>query len=505
MIAILFVNDDSRNRGDFCMGYKRTKEPVFNKFDENIAYLRKELGVGESFDAIHLDLHYAGRNMGLFLIDGFAKDKILHYLMKMLSKLEPEDLKPDPLMKLMRTYLPYIELSTEDDLDKTAFWVLSGGSALVVEGIDKIIIIDARTYPVRSPDEPDLERVTRGARDGFVETVIFNTALTRRRVRDSSLRMEYMSIGRRSQTDICVSYIKDIADPDIVKQIKDSLEKIDTDGLPMAEKTVEEYICGRGWNPYPTVRYTERPDSAAVHLFEGHVLVIVDGSPSVLITPVTFWHHLQHVEEYRQRPVVGSYFRLVRFLAIGASILLLPLWFLFADNQHLLPDALAFVGPKEATAIPLLIQLLIVELGMDMLRMATIHTPSSMATALGLVSAVIIGQVAVEVGILTNEVIFYISLVAIGTFTTPTYELALGNRIFRLLLLLATAAFSVMGYVVGITIWILLLVRLKSFNIPYLWPFIPFSYRALKDVLLRAPMPLKNRRPAALHPKDPDR
>ncbi|MFC7063392.1 spore germination protein [Halobacillus seohaensis] len=467
--------------------------------------MKKELGIGESFDAIHLDLNYAGRDMGLFLIDGFAKDEILHYLMKLLADLNPDQLESEPLMKLMKTYLPYIEISTEDDLDKTVFWVLSGASALVVNGIDKVIIIDARTYPVRSPAEPDLERVTRGSRDGFVETIVFNTALTRRRVRDPSLRMEYLSIGRRSQTDICLSYIKDIADPDIIKQIKSSLEEIDTDGLPMGEKTVEEFICGRGWNPYPTVRFTERPDTAATHLYEGHVLVMVDGSPSVMITPATFWHHFQHAEEYRQRPIVGAYYRLVRFFAILLSIFLTPIWFFFAENQHLLPEALAFIGPKESIAIPLLVQLILVELGMDMLRMATIHTSSSMATALGLVAAVIIGQIAVSIGIFTNEVIFYISIVAIGTFATPSYELSLANRLFRLLLLLVTAAFGLIGFVIGTTLLVLSLARIKTFTIPYLWPFIPFSFRSIRDVVLRAPMPLKNRRPTALHPKDPDR
>ncbi len=291
----------------------------------------------------------------------------------------------------------------------------------------------------------------------------------------------------------------------MVKQIKDSLEKIDTDGLPMGEKTVEEYICGRYWNPYPTVRYTERPDTAAVYLYEGHVLVIIDGSPSVLITPATYWHHLQHIEEYRQRPVVGSYFRLVRYLAVWISIFLLPVWFLLVDNQHMLPDALAYLGPKEPSVVPLIVQLILIELGMDILKMATIHTPTSMATAIGLVAAVIIGQIAVSVGLFTNEAVLYLSVVAIATFATPTYELGLANRIFRLALLLATAAFGVTGYVGSITLWVLFLVSLKSFYIPYFWPFIPFSYQALKDTFLRAPIPLNRRRPTATHPQDSDR
>lgn len=487
------------------MSFKNRKQPVFNNYTDNIDYLKKKLGIGESFDAIHLDLNYADRDMGMFLIDGFAKDKILHYLMRLLADLEPEQLEPDPMLKLMRTYLPYIEISTENDLDKAAFWVLSGGTALVVDGIDEIIIIDARTYPVRAPSEPQLERVTRGPRDGYVETIVFNTALTRRRVRDPSLRMEYMNIGRRSQTDICVSYIKDIADPNMVKQVKESLSKIDTDGLPMGEKTVEEFLSGRGWNPYPTVRYTERPDTAAVHLYEGHVLVIVDGSPSVIIAPVTFWNHLQHAEEYRQRPVVGAYFRFVRYFAVFLSLFLLPFWYLLVENQALQPELFSFVGLKETLAISLVIQLILIELGMDILRMATIHTSTSMGTALGLISAVVIGQVAVEVGIFSNEVIFYIALVAICTFATPSYELSLANRIARIVFLLLTVAFGVIGYVGGVTLWVLALTRLKSLSVPYFWPFLPFSYRAIRDVIFRIPIPLKNRRPASLKVEDPDK
>jgi stage V sporulation protein AF len=481
------------------------RHPVTKQFEENINYLHRELGVEQSFDVIQLDLVYADRKMAMFFIDGFAKDDILHYLMKLLSELEPEQLDPDPLFKLMKTHIPYVEVDTENNLDKVIDSVLSGPTALLVEGISEAIIIDARTYPVRGPEEPDLERVTRGARDGFVETIIFNTALTRRRVRDRTLRMEYMQIGRRSKTDVCVSYIEDIADPDMVNQIKDSLKKIDTDGLPMGEKTIEEYLVGQHWNPYPLVRYTERPDTAAVHLYEGHILVYTDGTPSVLITPTTFWHHLQHVEEYRQKPLVGAYLRLVRFLAVFLSIFALPIWYVVAVNPEILPPALEFVGPKEVGAIPLIIQLFIIEIGLDILRMATIHIPSSLGTALGLVAAILIGQVAVEVGIFTNEVILYLSIAALGSFATPSYELSLANRLVRLVLLILAAFFSWPGVMVGAVLWIVMLTRLKSFHIPYLWPFIPFSYRAFRDVLLRSPMPLKNRRPSILRPKDPDR
>ncbi|GAA0443344.1 spore germination protein [Lentibacillus halophilus] len=484
---------------------EKDKQPLFSSYKQNVAYMKERLAVDKSFDVIHLDLEYAGRNMALFLIDGFAKDEILHYIMKLLADLEPEQLEPDPLEKLFKTYIPYIEVDHVKDLNQASDLVLGGPAALVVEGIDEIIMIDARTYPVRSPAEPDLERVTRGPRDGFVETIVFNTALTRRRVRDRSLRMEYLQIGRRSMTDVAVCYLEDIADQERVDNLKGALKDIDTDGLPMAEKTVEEYIGGRHWNPYPTVRYTERPDVAASHLYEGHILVIIDGSPSVMITPATYWHHLQHAEEYRQKPIVGAYLRLVRYIAVFASIFLLPLYYLLSTNPDFLPGTISFIGPSEEGTIPLLLQFLLAELGIDILRMAAVHIPSSLATALGLVAAILIGQVAVEVGLFSNEVILYLAIAAIGTYATPSYELSLANRLVRLFLLMVTGMFGAIGYMVGITLWLLYLVRMTSFQTAYFWPLMPFSYRAFRGMFIRAPVPLKNRRPVFLNPKDPDR
>ncbi|MRX72629.1 spore germination protein [Bacillus lacus] len=487
------------------MDKEAVKRAVSGKLTADIAYLDEFLGVEKSFDLIKVEVEYAGRKMAFYMVDGFAKDDILHYLMEFLARLQPGALENVSLYTLIHSYIPYIEISTEKDLKKAGEAILAGPTALLVDGMEEVILLDARTYPVRGPEEPDTERVVRGSRDGFVETVVFNTALTRRRVRDRTLRMEYLQVGRRSKTDVVVCYIEDIADTGHVKDIKASLEKIDTDGLPMAEKTIEEYLSGSHLNPYPSVRFTERPDTAAAHLYEGHVLIFVDGSPSVLITPATFWHHLQHAEEYRNKPVTGAYLRFVRFTAVWASVFLLPLWYLLAVQPELLPAELSFIGQKEEGNVPLLLQFLIIEIGIDMLRMAAIHTPSSLATALGLVAALMIGEVAISVGLLSGEVVLYLAIAAIGTFATPSYELSLANRVIRILLILATAAFGIEGFVVGITVWILMLARIKSFQIPYLWPFIPFSYRAFRDVLLRSPMPLKNRRPSVLDPKDPDR
>ncbi|GAA0296147.1 stage V sporulation protein AF [Gracilibacillus halotolerans] len=476
-----------------------------NDYEQNIQYIHDYLAIDKSFDLIQLDLHYAGRKMALYLVDGLAKDDILHYLMRFLAELKEEDLATNAFEKLMKRYIPYVEVDEEKDLKKGADSVLAGSSLLIVEGLKKAIVIDARTYPVRGPEEPDLERVVRGARDGYVETIVFNTALTRRKIRDRSLRMVYTSIGRRSKTDVCLCYIEDIADSEKVEELKKHLESIDTDGIPMAEKTVEEFLSGKMWNPYPTIRYTERPDTAAEHLYEGHIIVIIDGSPSVMITPASFWQHLQHAEEYRQKPTIGVYLRLVRFLAVFASIFLIPLYYLLSTQTGLLPEELSFVGPRDPGTIPLFFQFMIAEIGIDVLRMAAIHTPTTLATALGLVSAIIIGQIAVDVGLFSTEVVLYLAAAVMGTFATPSYELSLANRLARIFLLVAVALFGVKGFIIGSTLFILYLTQLKTFYLGYFWPFIPFEPKSFWNIFIRQPKPYNHTRPAYLNPKDPDK
>lgn len=483
---------------------KPVKKLASKSLKTNVSYLREQLAVDKSFDLIQLDLEYDGVKMALFVVDAFAKDSAITQIQRELNHIEVN--KDKNLLKtLISSKIPYVEIDTSQDLNEIVIQILSGPAALVVEGYDEIILIDSREYPVRGLQEPNTEQVIRGSKDGFVETLVFNTGLIRRRIRDRSLRNEYLRVGTRSNTDMCITYLEDVADEHIVNHIRSSLEKIETDGLPMGDKTIEEFIFGHHLNPYPFVRYTERPDVASSHLLEGHVLLLVDGSPSVIITPATFWHHLQHAEEYRQKPVIGSGYRLVRFLAVWISIFLLPLWFLFAENQALLPENFQFIGVTEEGTVPLLAQFLLAEAGIEMLRMAAIHTPSALATALGLVAAILIGEVAIEVGLFSYEVILYLAISAVGSFATPSYELSLANRLIRVILLIAVAWFQVPGFVVGSALFVILLTSMKVHETPYFWPLIPFHWRGARDVLFRAPMPLKNRRPRAIHPADPDR
>lgn len=243
----------------------------------------------------------------------------------------------------------------------------------------------------------------------------------------------------------------------------------------------------------------------ASHLLEGAVVVFVDTSPSVMILPTTYFDLIQHVEENRQTPFIGTYLRWVRFIGIFASLFLLPLWLLFVIHPELKPQALEFLGPSKTGKLPLLVQFLLAEVGVDLLRLASVHTPTSLATAMSLVSAILIGDIAVQTGIFVNEVILYMSVAAIGMFATPSYELGLANRIVRLVLITLVAAFQVPGFIVGTTVILLFLCMERSFNRPYMWPFIPFDFRAMMNIIFRTPVLQNRKRPNLLRPQQLDK
>lgn len=468
-------------------------------FKENREILNSIMKIGSSYDVFCHDFSFAGKNGSVYFMQGFIKDDILMFLLRLLADVRREDLTPNWFEKLCKQYLSYVQLSTTDEFEKIVTFVMMGMVAIIVEGEAKAIVLDLRTYPARMPQEPELEKVVRGSRDGFTETLVFNTVLIRRRVRDPKLRMEVMQAGRRSKSDICISYIEDIANPELVETVKKLIKAVDIDGLAMAEKALEELITpGSYWNPYPKVRYTERPDVAAEQLFEGYILVIVDTSPSVMILPTTLFHHLQHAEEYRQSPTVGVYLRVIRFIAVLASVLLIPLWLLAAIEPSLLPASLKFIGPKQPAKLNVFTQLLIGEFAIDLVRMAAIHIPSPMAASLGVIAALLMGEAATKMGLFVPEVVILLAIVATASFATPSYELSMANRLTRLFLILLVGFFKLPGLLIGILIVFFYLAFTKSFGVPYLYPLIPLDPKELFNAIIREPISMRNVRPGIL-------
>ncbi|NAP01586.1 spore germination protein, partial [Halomonas sp. MG34] len=379
-------------------------------------YMEKRLGMDVSFDLGFREVIILKRKVHVYYLTGLCDSLIIQDLLKELVNLNDHESNSKKLPEIIENRLLHQQVESVKTMDESVDQVLSGLIVVFIDGERFAYVVDVRHYPGRTPEEPDTERVIRGSRDGYTENIIENTALTRRRLRDARLRHEMLKVGERSKTDVCVSYVKDIADEGLVHLIKKKIQDIEIDGISMADKTIEEFIIDRKWNPYPLVRYTERPDVAANHLLEGHVLILVDTSPSAIILPTTFFHHLQHAEEYRQAPAIGTFVRWIRFLAILASMYLLPLWLLFVLDPTILPKALAFIGPNEEGNIPITIQIVMAVIGIEFLRMAAIHTPTPLSTSMGLIAAVLIGQIAIDVGMFSPEVILYVSISAIGSY-----------------------------------------------------------------------------------------
>jgi stage V sporulation protein AF len=481
----------------------KNKHPVEKSLEKNHNFLQEHLDLETNYDVGCRKYKVGNRDIQLYFVNGLTDTQFIIQILKQISQVEKPLSTAGAFKELFDHSLSHVQVETVETLDEAVDKLLSGLLVILGESWDKGLVVDVRSYPGRSPEEPDTERVVRGARDGFTENIIHNSALTRRRIRDERLRMEMLQVGERSKTDICISYIKDIANPNLVKEIKDLLGEIEVDGLPMGEKLIEEFVIRQGYNPFPKVRFTERPDVAAAHLLEGHVIIMVDTSPSVIIMPTTYFHHLQHAEEFRQAPAIGMYVRWVRFVGIFVSLFLLPLWILYVFEPELLPKAIDFIGPSEKDfSIPIFWQFILAELGIDLMRMAAIHTPTPLATAMGLIAAILIGEIAIKVGLFIPEVILYLSIAAIGMFATPSYELSLANKIVRLFLLVAVYLFKVPGLVIGFTVVLLYLTMMKSLRTPYLWPFIPFNLMAFLSIILRFTSTMSKTRPSIVHPRD---
>lgn len=481
---------------------KTNQVSISKKLVDNQAYMEKYIGAGVSYDIDFRELVILKRNIQLYYLNGLTDDISVVQLIKTLVEINDNESNKSKAYEVIKNRLINLSVEEVQTMDESVDQLLSGLVVVFIDGEKTAFVVDVRSYPGRSPEEPDTERVIRGSRDGFTENIIENTALMRRRVRDARLRHEMLKVGERSKTDVCICYIKDITDEGLIKLTKEHIEAIEIDAITMADKAVEEFITKYQWNPYPLVRYTERPDVAANHLLEGHIILMVDTSPSVIILPTTMFDHLEHAEEYRQTPAVGTFIRWIRFLGVLASLYLLPFWLLFVMEPTLLPKELAFIGPNEEGNIPILLQIVLGYIGVEFLRMAAIHTPNALATSLGLIAAVLVGQIAIDVGMLSPEVVLYVAISTIGSYVTPSYELGVANKMLSFSLLLVTGIFGLKGFTIGFAISILLLASLKSLKTPYLWPFIPFNIEGMFHFLLRVPVPFSKRRKTIVHPRN---
>ena len=474
-------------------------EKFFQSKTEGEEWFYEKFGKGETYDAEARNIHLWDMPALILFINGLVDGYVLTELLSQMQWNQVDETKrrrveEENEFEQFLSYFPYYSVTAVKDVDELLTSILSGLVAFVTpEGY--AFVIDARSYPGREPAEPDNEKVIRGSRDGFTENIVLNTALVRRRLRTEKLRFEMHQTTVSGKTDVAITFIEGAASKQHLDFIRKRLDEIEHDGLTMTDKSLEEWLFKQGFHPMPFVRFTERPDICAAHLLEGHIAIMVDTSPSVILVPVTLFHHLQHAEEYRQAPLIGTFVRMIRLIGTALSLFLLPFWYLLATKQEYLPDALSYIGPTEVGEVPLLVQLLIADLGIEVLRMAAIHTPTPMSTAMGLVAAIVIGQVAIDVGLFTPEVVLYVALSAILTFAIPSYELSVTVKIFRISILLLTALLGAPGFFLSSAVIFYYLCALRPMNVPYLWPAVPFFPQAMLRILIRSPMTADEPRP----------
>lgn len=467
-------------------GMEKIMSKVSRNVTENMAFLNSHIGIQNSYDIVNREITIGGRNACMYLIDGFCKDEMMQKFLQFLMELKAEDM-PEDVSGMTRQFMPYVEVDVQSDFDKIIYFILSGTFALFIDGYDQCILIDARTYPARGVDEPEKDKALRGSRDGFVETIVFNTALIRRRIRSTDLCMELLNAGSSSQTDIVICYMQGRVDSKLLESIKKKIQDIRIDALSMNQETLAECLYRRPWfNPYPKFKYTERPDAAAAHILEGNIVILVDNSPSAMIIPTSLFDLLEEADDFYFPPITGTYLRVTRTLIMILTYLLTPTFLFLTMRPEWIPEAFAFIQLKEPANLPILWQFLLLELAIDGLKLAAVNTPNMLSTPLSVLAALVLGEFAVNSGWFSGEVMLYMAFVAIANYTQSNYELGYAIKFQRILTLILTAVFGGWGYLAGVIICILCLIFNKTLGGKgYLYPLIPFDWKQLKRRMIR--------------------
>ncbi len=420
--------------------------------------------MNNSYDLKERILNFRGRLIYLYFISSLSDDTLISRLIEGIENNQGKDLENCLNMG-------DVEILKTNDIKNIQYALMNGNCALF-DG-DTTYVMDTKNYPNRSIEEPETEKSVRGAKDGFNESILNNTGLIRRRIKSVELCFHKVTIGTKNPLDIAVAYLEDKVDQNILSELLTRIQNIQVSELIMSDRAIEELILNQGYNPFPLVRYSERPDIVATHIQHGYIAIICDTSSSVLMLPTTLFEILEHVEEHRQTPLIGTFIRLIRLSAVLLSIYLVPIWILTVS--YLKWDYTFFI------------QILLVELSIELLRIATIHTPESVSNAMGLIAALLLGEFAIDLGFFSEEILLFCAVGSMGGFATPNYELSLTNKYIKVMMIITIMFFNIYGFVVfNVVLWIYL-ARLKPLGMSYLYPLYPLDIKALKQFIIRQP------------------
>lgn len=430
---------------------------ICTSISENRQQMSALLPIQDSFDLIQRDIRIGGRECSLYFVDGMMKDEVMFKILDSFQKIKDSDM-PQDATGFSQQLIPYAEVDLFEEFDQILRNVLSGVPVLFVDGYAVGIAIDCRSYPARDVDEPEKDKSLRGSKDGFVETVVFDTALIRRRIRDPHLVMEMLEVGESSRSDVVLGYMSNLVDPQMLSNLRERIKALHVPDLCMNQQSLAEALIGTKWyNPFPKFKFTERPDTTAACLMEGKIAILVDNSPSAMILPTSIFDMIEEANDYYFPAWTSLYLKLSRVLILLMTVFLTPTFLLLMNNSQWLPSALAFIAVKDTVNIPLIYQFLILEVAIDGLRLAALNTPSMLSTPLSIFAGLVLGEFAVNSGWFNAEVMLYMAFVAIANYTEPNFELGYALKFMRIILLILTAIFGLPGFIAGCAFLLILL------------------------------------------------
>ncbi|GAA4861437.1 spore germination protein [Paenibacillus vulneris] len=489
---------------------------ISHQLEHNIQMLHKSLG--KSDDLVIRHFHIGGNPRyaaALVYIDGLTNAIIIdEFILKAAMFNTREGLEPDPsadssrVFDMLKQYgLPINEVGETNTLNKAIRSILSGDTVFLMDGTDTTFLLNTKGWDKRGVEEPRTESVVRGPRNGFTETLRVNTAQIRLRLKDPSLVIKNMTVGRRSNTDIAVIYLDGVANMKIVNTVIQRIEAIDIDAA-MESGYIEQLIEDAHWTPFPLIQNTERPDKATANILEGKVIILCDGTPFGLIAPAVFSQFYHSPEDYYERFLIGTLIRLIRFLSMVMALLLPSLYIAFSSfHPEMIPSRLviAMAAGRSTVPFPSIVEAFLMEVTMEILREASVRLPGPIGPTIGIVGALVVGQAAVQAGIVSPIMVIVVALTTIGSFAAPSYSAAIALRMLRFPVMIAAALFGLYGIMLFLILIIIHLCSLKSFGVPYLSPLAPSKVSDMKDTVIRAPLYWMKKRPKIFKPKDENR
>lgn len=485
---------------------------MYNKY---LKVLRHDLPLGESFDILERKFKIGGKKASMFFTDGLTNGQNAQFVLNYLLSIKAVDMADIKTTKqFLEEKLPFLDSSVIEPQNckqvtrcDTSGWneemirdcckqgelkMYSGLTLLVIEGLDKMVVMDMREYPARSVDEPEKEKSLRGAKDGFTENMMQNVSMVRRRIRDNHLIAEYFSVGEISKTDVILMYMSNKVDKKLLKRLQNEIKNLPAENLTVGDQSLLERLLKsfgayNKLNPFPRVRYSQRPDVIAAHVTEGKIAIVVDNSPTVMLVPVGVFDFLQDIDDYYFPQVTGNYFRFIRIVNFLVILFLTPIYMLIIEYEEFTPEVLRFFVPEENFAVPILLQFILLEIAIDGLKLASLNTPQSLGMSLSVIGALILGEFSVNSGWFIPQTILCMAVVALASFTQPSIELSYGIKFSRILMILGAGLLGAWGFAAGAVISLLFLATTKTLSgDSYLYPLIPFKWKALKRLIFRS-------------------